>query len=172
MWFLARLTFGAKIGFEVKILAAPLFFLPTLPFSPHLFTLYIPAGAKVTEHLLGYRGGLDPLWIQEGLDLLGHMGCVWLCVCVCVCGWGLLFIQSLNLVGYREGLDLLTTAPPQSTLAACTNCSWYDAVVYKCFILYILDIYQLWIKNHGENIKDVVVDSGWVFIFRLSISEI
>ena len=32
-----------------------LFFLPTLPFSPHLFTLYIPAGAKVTEHLLGYR---------------------------------------------------------------------------------------------------------------------
>ena len=32
----------------------PLFFLPTLPFSPHLFTVYIPAGAKVTEHLLGY----------------------------------------------------------------------------------------------------------------------
>ena len=52
------MTFGAKIGFEVKILAAPLFFLPTLPFSPHLFTLYIPAGAKVTEHLLGYRGRL------------------------------------------------------------------------------------------------------------------
>ena len=56
----------------------PLFFLPTLPFSPHLFTVYIPAGAKVTEHLLGYRGGLDPLWIQEGLDLLGHSGGGWL----------------------------------------------------------------------------------------------
>ena len=45
----------------------PLVFPSHPPFlAPHLFTLYIPAGAKVTEHLLGYRGGLDLLWIQRG----------------------------------------------------------------------------------------------------------
>ena len=51
-------------------IAPPLFPLPPLVFpshppflAPHLFTLYIPAGAKVTEHLLGYRGGA---WISSG----------------------------------------------------------------------------------------------------------
>ena len=82
MW-LAQL-FEAKIELKGNIASRPCFSFPPSLSRPHLFTLYIPAGAKVTEHLLGYRGGLDPLWIQEGLDLLGHMGCV--CVFVCVAG--------------------------------------------------------------------------------------
>ena len=41
-------------------------------------------GQKLLNICLDTGGGLDPLWIQEGLDLLGHMGCV--CVFVCVAG--------------------------------------------------------------------------------------
>ena len=95
MW-LAQL-FEAKIELKGNIASRPCFSFPPSLSRPHLFTLYIPAGAKVTEHLLGYRGCLDPLWIQEGFDQLGLL-----------CRGGF--------------LDLLTKALQQSTyMAACAH---------------------------------------------------